>query len=544
MNIYKKPTSQVSIGGISVGGNASVRVQSMTNTDTNDIESSLQQIYAITKAGGEIVRLTAQGLKEVKSLARIKKQLLQQGIETPLVADIHFRSEAAFEAAKVMDKVRINPGNFVLQKKGEPAKEMYQRLADRFRKFLRLCREHQTAVRIGVNHGSLSLRILEAYGNTPQGMVASAIELLRIAKEEQFTAIICSLKSSSPSVMVESNLLLRQTMEEHGMAFPLHLGVTEAGAGEDGRIKSAVGISSLLCLGLGDTIRVSLAEPPEAEIPVARRLISFFDKQPFAAVPFADLSDKNAYFKRRKEFTSKFQLPETNYPIVLSSPSPTKDMQADFCVERTAEQVLTIHSQPLLSSPLSDLPHFVPSANIPLVVSIEEDMALPKIVERITSFRKKYSEVPIILHFPVSQTEPLWVASVAGLLLLNKIIDGLWVETSAPVEGTDIAFRTMQAVSIRITKPEFIACPTCGRTQFDLPEMLQKVEQRFAAYQGLKIAVMGCIVNGPGEMGEADYGVVGSGKGKVSVYQQQTPLFKNLPTEEAINRLEELLQKR
>ena len=445
LNYSRRKTSQVQVGNIFLGSDYPIRVQTMANTSTNDIDASVDQARRCIEAGAELLRFTTQGLREVESLREIHAQVLTA---VPLVADVHFQADVADAAAEVVEAVRINPGNY--------SKDA-SKLEERFVHLLDICRKHHTAIRIGVNHGSLSERMMDKYGDTPEGMVASVMEFLRIAVEQDFNDIVISVKASNTRVMVETVRMLVKTMKHEHMAFPLHLGVTEAGEGEDGRIKSAVGIGALLADGIGDTIRVSLSEAPENEIPVARELVDYF----------ADEDSTRYDGSIRAEVLDNIG---GNAEIRYSSLESEWEL---FCLQAAAE------------------------------------------CGRL-----------------------LWDYKATELTLVNPNFS----ETKLNFLSKDI----LQAARVRIYKTEYISCPGCGRTMFNLEETIRKVkaalEQRQGQSQGLKIAVMGCIVNGPGEMADADYGYVGAGRDRISLYRGKECILKNIPQEEAVEQLLKLIE--
>lgn len=451
-------TESARVGSLTIGGSSPIRIQSMANTDTNDIEASVAQAKRIIDAGGELVRFTAQGVREAEALKIIREGLCEPPYDiVPLVADIHFNPQAADVAAQYVEKVRINPGNYVdparTFKHIEYTEEEYQqeieRIKERFIPFLDICKQHNTALRLGVNHGSLSDRIMSRYGDTPAGMVESVMEFLRICKEQLFTNVVISIKASNTRIMVETVRLLVKTMDTENMHFPLHLGVTEAGEGEDGRIKSALGIGALLADGIGDTIRVSLSETPENEIPVARELVDYFE----------------------------------------NPQSPRYDEYNRF--GSITDGVLTYSSD-------------------------EADY-------------EKW-----ILH----------VAADCGGSLLNG--DATDIEIMNPnfslSQCAQLRLDILQAARLKMSKTEYISCPSCGRTLFDLEQTIREVKQATAHLKGLKIGIMGCIVNGPGEMADADYGYVGAGRGRISLYKGKECVLKNIPQEEAVEQLVELIK--
>lgn len=458
-NYRRRESSEVRIGSLKMGGANPIRLQSMTNTATADAAGSAEQVVRIAEAGADLVRLTTQGVREAEAMAEIKRIAAERDCHVPLVADVHFNPAAAFKAAETCDKVRINPGNFAdpvhrfetIEFTDEEYAAELKKLRDRVMPFLAKCREHGTAVRLGVNHGSLSDRIVSRYGDTPLGMVESMMEYLRIFRDEGFADVVLSIKASNVIVMVQTVRLLVETMEREGMAYPIHLGVTEAGNEDEGRIKSAAGIGALLAEGIGDTIRVSLSEAPEREIPVARLLRDYV------------ISDEH---------------------------------------HRRLDEAL---------------------AGVPEGERVEK----------------------IRLAYPDTDRESVMVKAAAdfGYLLLGGFADDICLEAPA-LDETDrknIEDAIMQALRRRFTRPDYIACPSCGRTLFNLERTLARIKKATAHLAGVKIGVMGCIVNGPGEMADADYGYVGAGPGRVSLYKGQQLVRKNIPEEEAVEALLELI---
>lgn len=449
MAYTRRKSHEITVGNIRLGGDNPIRVQSMTNTSTMDTEASVAQILRIAEAGGELVRLTTQGTREAENMDLISQAVRRAYCPVPLVADVHFNPNVADVAARYCEKVRINPGNYVdaarqfkqLEYTDEQYAQELQKIEDRLLPFLDICREHGTAVRIGVNHGSLSDRIMSRYGDTPAGIVESCMEFLRICVRHNFMNVVISIKASNTVVMVQSMRLLVQEMEKEGMTFPLHLGVTEAGEGEDGRIKSAVGIGALLTEGIGDTIRVSLSEAPEKEIPVARQLVDM--------------------------------IPECSR------------------LRQEAEE------------------------------GIKDDT--------------------VTLRLEASSLEELQLkaAMAVGAIFIDKKAHLLDIEAEGFDEATlrDLSDSILQAARIKFVKTEYISCPGCGRTLYDLEGTIHKIKAATAHLKGLKIAIMGCIVNGPGEMADADYGYVGAARGKVSLYKAKECIEKNIPEEEAVERL-------
>ena len=437
----RRKTIQVQVGNIFLGSDSPIRIQTMANTNTNDIDASVDQARRCIESGTELLRFTTQGLREVESLKEIHSQVLTA---VPIVADVHFQADVADAAAKVVEAVRINPGNYCK----DPSK-----IEDRFKQLLAICKAHETAIRIGVNHGSLSERMMDQYGDTPRGMVESVMEFLRIAEREDFANIVISVKASNTRVMVETVRLLVKTMDKEGLCFPLHLGVTEAGEGEDGRVKSAVGIGALLADGIGDTIRVSLSEAPENELPVARELVNYFSDE-----------DSNRY---------------------------------DGSV--VAEVLDNIGGEAEIR-----------------YTSMEEDWDT------------------FCLQAAAESGRLLWDYRASDLKLVNPNFS----ENKLNFLSKDI----LQAARVRIYKTEYISCPGCGRTMFDLQKTVAEVKKATAHLTGLKIAVMGCIVNGPGEMADADYGYVGAGRDRISLYRGKECVLKNIPQEEAVEQLLALIE--
>ncbi len=536
MSIYnykRRKSSVTKVGNTEIGGDNPIRLQSMTNTSTLDTEGSVAQSLRIAAAGGEIVRLTTQGVREAENMAEIRKGLDAAGCHVPLVADVHFNPNAAFKAATTCEKVRINPGNFVdaarTFKKLDFTDEEYQGEIERIREtlipFLELCREHKTAVRLGVNHGSLSDRIMSRYGDTAPGMVESVMEYLRICREVDFNDIVISIKASNVVVMVETVHLLDRRMREEGMAFPLHLGVTEAGDGEDGRIKSAVGIGALLSHGIGDTIRVSLTEDPEKEIPVALKLREYITSRQGHAPVAEPAGEVVECTRSRAVAVPGFE--GVNHPLVIG---------LDIAAVPAAWHMVDASEEVRLFE--DDLPVVIGSSNL---------NRPGEIASWIDRFVLAGGKNPVIIHmeYDDSSLEDFQVKAGAdyGALLLGGYGSGIWVEAPAftAEEVDSVALGLLQAARLRISKTEYIACPSCGRTLFDLQTTLREVKAATTHLKGLKIGVMGCIVNGPGEMADADYGYVGAGPGKVSLYKGKQLVKKNIPSEEAIEELLKLI---
>ena len=448
MAVYnRRKTISVQVGNTAIGGSNPIRLQSMTTTATMDTQGCIEQAIRIIEAGGELVRMTTQGTREAENMRLIREGLTARGYETPLVADVHFNPAVADVAARYVEKVRINPGNYVdpartfrhLEYTNDEYAQEIQRIRDRFIPFLNICREHGTAIRIGVNHGSLSDRIMSRYGNTPAGMVESCMEFLRICVEQQFMNVVISIKASNTVVMIETVRLLVKEMDREGMAFPIHLGVTEAGEGEDGRIKSAIGIGALLAEGIGDTIRVSLSEAPEREIPVARKLV--------------DYAETSAEVRASARIENGILFLDYNDSLL-------EDFQLHAAMDAGALLIDGKAKELKLSDP-----------NIP----------------------------------------------------------------SEQIRSTEDAI--LQGARIRFSKPEYISCPGCGRTLYNLEDTIARIKAATGHLKGVKIAIMGCIVNGPGEMADADFGYVGAGRGKISLYKGKECIEKNIPEENAVDRL-------
>jgi len=518
----RRHTSETHIGNVTIGYGHPIALQSMTNTPTLDTDASTAQILRIAEAGADIVRLTAQGVAHAENLANISSRVRAAGCTVPLVADIHFNPAAAFAAASRVEKVRINPGNFVdpgrTFKKIEFTDAEYaneiKKIEAKLVPLLDLCRSHGTALRIGVNHGSLSDRIMSRYGDTPAGMVESAMEFLRVCVKHDFTDVVISIKASNVVVMTTTVRMLVRAMDSEGMHFPLHLGVTEAGDGEDGRIKSAVGIGSLLADGIGDTIRVSLSEAPEAEIPVARMLTEHIAAM--ADAPHIPGDIYPGYDPRggRRATRATGGIGGGNVPMAIG---------VDLSPDSIPEGVKVISAS---------------GANAPgqMKAAIHAMMAAG-------------DDTPVILHlkYPESATyDYITVAASAdlGAVLLAGLGDGIWIDAPhIPAEKlTSLSLGILQATRLRISKTEYIACPSCGRTLFDLPQALDAVRRATSHLPGLKIAVMGCIVNGPGEMADADYGYIGAAVGNVSLYKGKECKIKNIPAAEALPLLIQLIK--
>ena len=540
-NYRRRLSHIVRIGGTPLGGPEPIRVQSMTNTSTMDTEASVQQVLRIAEAGGEYVRLTTQGTREAENMREINAGVRLAGCNVPLVADVHFNPKVAEVAACYCEKVRINPGNYVdaarqfkhLEYTDEEYQAELKKIEDRLIPFLQICRENHTAVRIGVNHGSLSDRIMSRYGDTPEGIVESCMEFLRICMREQFMDVVISIKASNTVIMVQSMRLLVTKMTQEGMSFPVHLGVTEAGEGEDGRIKSAVGIGALLQDGIGDTIRVSLSEAPEKEIPVARFLVDYvtsYRKEADLPVP-ADVqapADYNWLKPERRQTTRVGEIGGGQVPVVLDEIPVTGAISANpFNFTPETAEFLRKH------------PEVVVVSHPQTVNRLGEHRALALAMMNLGL------KNPLLVYQEYAETNlehlQLKAAADTGVLFIEGLADGIILQNHAPgisVEVVrDLAYSILQAARARFTKTEYISCPGCGRTLYDLEGTIARIKAATAHLKGLKIAIMGCIVNGPGEMADADYGYVGAARGTVSLYKQKGCIEKNIPEEEAVERL-------
>lgn len=543
-NYMRRVTAEVAVGSSRIGANNSIRVQSMTNTNTLDTEASVAQAIRIAQAGGELVRLTAQGIREAENLKNIHASLQAKGFNTPLVADIHFNPKVAEVAALYVEKVRINPGNFVGQTEG------LDKIREKLKALLAICTSNNTAIRIGVNHGSLSERIMSEYGDTAQGMVVSAMEFLRICKEEKFDNLVISMKSSNTLVMVQSVRLLVAAMNEEGMKYPLHLGVTEAGDGEDGRVKSAVGIGALLADGIGDTIRVSLSEDPELEIPVAKKLAHYMEQRskhtPITAKAFNGF---NPFMYTRRETNAVWKIGGQQVPVVMAQAEGDYAILPDLIFNQTDRLGLQII--PLTYADLSNetLQRISTTHNAVVLLSSKNSNPVGEMRAFFHALMQANCKVPVILHcvYAENDLETLQIKAGAdfGTLLLDGFGDGIYLQNEGVINNeqlNSIAFGILQASRVRVSKTEYISCPGCGRTLFDLQTTIARIKAKTAHLKGLKIGIMGCVVNGPGEMADADYGYVGAGKGKVSLYKKQVCIEKNIPEIEAVDKLIDLIK--
>lgn len=584
-----------------MGGDQPIRIQSMTTTSTDDTEGSVAQAERIIQAGGELVRLTTQGTKEAENLKNINAGLRRKGYDTPLVADVHFNPNVADVAARYAEKVRINPGNYVdparkfvkIEYTDEEYANELQKIEDRFVPFLHICKQNHTAIRIGVNHGSLSDRIRNRYGDTPEGIVESCMEFLRICQKEHFDNVVISIKSSNTVVMVRSVRLLVEQMEREGMHYPLHLGVTEAGEGEDGRIKSAVGIGALLADGIGDTIRVSLSEEPEAEIPVARHLVDYIGKKAGQKlIPGLPADDFDWTRPQRRVTQPVNGIGGENVPIVINSNGGTKadyiyvgqQLPAhpvetqNYIVDFNAYQSLKAENPSLRLFPIFPVTMmpFMAQNDAPLKFLVlqfgtptEEYQACLRmhpeaVVIAVSNHQNRLGEQRALVHEmmraglrnPVvfaqmyrhhhKEDFQLEAAADMGALMIDGLTDGIWLLNEGSLTAETIeetAFGILQAARLRTTKTEYISCPGCGRTLYDLRETIARIREATKEMKGLKIGIMGCIVNGPGEMADADYGYVGAGPNRVSLYRKQVCVEKNIPQEVAVEHLLALIQK-
>lgn len=628
---YKRfNTREVMCGEVGIGGNNPIRVQSMTTTDTMDTKATVAQSIRMIEAGCELVRITAPSINEAKNLEVIKKELRSAGFNTPLVADIHFTPNAAEFAARVIEKVRVNPGNYADKKKFEEIdytddayeKEL-ERIRNRFTPLVNICKEYGTAMRIGTNHGSLSDRILSRYGDTPLGMVESAFEFLRICEDLNYHNIVISMKASNTQVMVEAYRLLVQKMIETNRNYPLHLGVTEAGDGEDGRIKSAVGIGTLLEDGLGDTVRVSLTEEPEFEMPVARNLIKrYSNRQNHDTIEELHYENNkvqlsyNPYEYERRETITINNIGNHNVPKVVADLSLRDeitraslfsvgyqysvpldkwnitdtacdyifagDNKIDFDIPGTLGIIYNADVWDLIENPVRQYPLFIGETifnadkisddlnfvlitkqllspefinqlknnkNIVLVIDTLNTHAMAEQRRLFVTLAEHGITHPVIIkrnyHNLSDEDFQLGVSAEMGALLLDGLGDGIWIKTkdcASPQLVNSTAFGILQATRTRISKTEYISCPSCGRTLFDLQETTSKIRAVTDHLKGIKIGIMGCIVNGPGEMADADYGYVGVGVGKISLYKGKEVVKKNVPSENAVHELIELIK--
>jgi (E)-4-hydroxy-3-methylbut-2-enyl-diphosphate synthase len=608
---------EVQIGTLKIGGKNPIAPQSMTTTDTMDTIGSVEQTKRMIDAGCELVRLTAPSKKEAENLGIIKQKLNEQGYTKPLVADIHYTPNAAEIAAKLIEKVRVNPGNYADKKKFEELtfteesyKEELKRIEEKFTPLLKICKENNTAIRIGTNHGSLSDRILSRFGDTPKGMVESAMEFLRICVKNDFSNVVISMKASNTIVMVQAYRLLVSVMHKENMFFPLHLGVTEAGDGEDGRIKSAVGIGALLEDGIGDTIRVSLTEDPEFEIPVAKKLIEKSQLQNNFSLPESIKIKYNPYQYQRRHTQEVLNIGNKNVPVVFADLSSKEeitpanlfglgygysieldkwnihDLAADYIyvgeneinfeipgtlsivqdstkwkkgsntknntypyVKIGGKHIENYNNILFLEVDESNLPiEFIRNNNkIILVITTKFDNKTQIYRYLRTILEENNITNPVVLKYDyqINDNErfQLYASSDSGNQFIDGFGDGIWITGQQSIASLNsLSFGILQATRSRISKTEYISCPSCGRTLFDLQETTAKIRARTSHLKGLKIGIMGCIVNGPGEMADADYGYVGTGPGKIHLYKEKEIVRKNISEENAVDALIELIK--
>ncbi len=603
INKYERfPTREVFIGEIPLGAKNPIRIQSMTTTNTLDTSATVAQTIELAEAGCEYVRITTPTIKDAENLTEIKKELKKKGYNVPLIADVHYTPRAAEIAARIVEKVRVNPGNYIDKKKFqlkeyddyEYEKEI-DKIRERFTPLVKICKEYGTALRIGANHGSLSDRILSRYGDTPEGMVESALEFVRICEENNFRDIVLSMKASNTRIMVAAYRLLITRMASVGMNYPIHLGVTEAGDGLDGRVKSAVGIGSLLADGIGDTIRVSLTEPPVAEIPTAKILAKRFFNLP-SVKNFSEIEKikKNPFhYSQRKTFavsgfgdknfvsvifddTNETAISkETAARLGISLPSFSARNKPDFIVlshRNNRKKIVSLNEEKCievinLDKALNEIPQKPAIVEIKtedvfsdalhtlknngnIIFLLKSDAANPVRDLRNAFFELEIQKIenPVIIYreYDSKDEEELisFSATDFGSLLLEGYGNGVWLKLPERKDNlaNEIAFAVLQASRVRITKTEYIACPSCGRTLFDLVEVTNKIREKTSHLTGLKIGIMGCIVNGPGEMADADYGYVGAGPGKITLYKGQTVVKRNIPSETAVDELINLIK--
>ncbi len=490
----------IQIGNLAMGGNNPIRIQSMTNTDTMNTRATVTQVLCLVEAGCELVRITAPGIREAENLYHIKNELLRQNCLVPLVADIHYNPKAAEIAAAYVEKIRINPGNYTDRNNGKLhySDKEYQselnRIADKMQKLIEICKQHQTVIRIGTNHGSLSERIMGRYGDTPLGMATSAIEFAEICQNFDFHDLVFSMKASNVKIMTYSTRLFVQMMLQHQMNYPIHLGVTEAGDAEQGRIKSAAGIGTLILDGIGDTLRVSLTEDPIAEIPVAKQIVNYFPRKNNSKEAIMCL--KTSFQPRETLCVGKIG---ESIPVVVSTEK--SDTLSDYHIDE-------LHTDAVIIADINEIPQQLSSSK------------------------------PIIAKGCFNSIQELQLKGSAqfGRLLIDGSIQGICSDHS------EIALDILQAVGSRVSKAEFISCPSCGRTQYDIQQALQHIKKKTSHLKGIKIGVMGCIVNGPGEMADAHYGYVGSGAGKITLYKGKNIIRKNIDTSEAVEALIQLIK--
>lgn len=586
----RRKTLSVKIGKVFIGSDHSIKTQSMTTASTMDTDKSVDEAIRIIQAGGKLVRFTAPNINEAKNLLNIKNALVAKGYDDPLVADIHFTPNAALEASKIVEKVRINPGNYVDKKKFEVKEyddKSYQdellKIEEKFIPLINSCKENKVAMRIGTNHGSLSDRVMNRFGDTPLGMVESAMEFLRICKQNDYDQIVLSMKSSNPIVMIHAYRLLVKSMENENMHYPLHLGVTEAGDGLDGRIKSALGIGTLLSEGIGDTIRVSLTEDPEFEIPAAEKILEKIDS--ISEKIRLKNTDKRAFSFFKRETESIKNIGEKNPPIVISNSSndfegnfpdylfiddlDNLDDSKKYIIEgKDWNENLSKNIFPYFNSlkdfrkseAISNTLNFIEielskitntimqtfSNNIVIVLNVD-NANRHDLLSVFNFLEDKRIKIPVILKGSYQSSDFEKVAIDAsidiGSILLEGMGNGIWIQTKDfDSKINELSFLILQNTRTRIFKTDYISCPSCGRTKFDLQETTALVKEHTNHLKGLKISVMGCIVNGPGEMADADYGYVGSGDGVISLYKGKELVKRNISSEQAVDELIQLIK--
>ena len=586
----RRKTLSVKIGKVFIGSDHSIKTQSMTTASTMDTDKSVDEAIRIIQAGGKLVRFTAPNINEAKNLLNIKNALVAKGYDDPLVADIHFTPNAALEASKIVEKVRINPGNYVDKKKFEVKEyddKSYQdellKIEEKFIPLINSCKENKVAMRIGTNHGSLSDRVMNRFGDTPLGMVESAMEFLRICKQNDYDQIVLSMKSSNPIVMIHAYRLLVKSMENENMHYPLHLGVTEAGDGLDGRIKSALGIGTLLSEGIGDTIRVSLTEDPEFEIPAAEKILEKIDS--ISKKIRLKNTDKRAFSFFKRETESIKNIGEKNPPIVISNSSndfegnfpdylfinnlDNLDDSKKYIIEgkdwnenlsknifpyfnslkdfRKSEAVSnTLNFIEIESSKITNTLMQTFSTNVVIVLNVD-NANRHDLLSAFNFLEEKRIKIPVILKGSYQSSDFEKVAIDAsidiGSILLEGMGNGIWIQTKDfDSKINELSFLLLQNTRTRIFKTDYISCPSCGRTKFDLQETTALVKEHTNHLKGLKISVMGCIVNGPGEMADADYGYVGSGDGVISLYKGKELVKRNISSEQAVDELIQLIK--
>lgn len=548
MNSIRRETKSITVGSIRIGSEYPIRVQTMANTDTNDIEASVSQAKRCIEAGAELLRYTTQGTKEAENLGIIHNKLQSEGYTTPLVADIHFNPHVAETAAKLVEKIRINPGNFVSSKEGEYSEKEWAEEINKIREklfpLLDICKQHNTCVRIGVNHGSLSKRIVSKYGNTPLGLAKSCMEFIDLCEEAEFYNLILSIKASNTRVMVYAVRMLVEMMEKSGKNYPLHLGVTEAGSDTEGRIKSASGIGTLLSEGIGDTIRVSLSEAPEAEIPVAKNIVEYINTYNYSTtIQPKQLSRRTSYNKRKSN--EIHNIGGENVPIVVTNKANNTEIHEDYTIDNIPNKVL-LEVEKIDTSTL-ELLKTDPEQIIFLTTKEHNFIGTIRLGIEILSKNNIYNPIIVTKRYNENNLSLLQIKSAIdfGGLLIDGLIDGIYINNEnraiSEEEVCETSFQILQSTRARFSTTEYISCPSCGRTKFDLPERVKEVKKATKHLKGLKIAVMGCIVNGPGEMADADYGYIGAGFGKVSLYKGKECIVKNIPEGEAIKKLLEII---